>query len=397
MSLASAIFRPGAQVDPGGQALIARHDCRFFLGYKPCIYKRPCEGCRHFAPFGTRILIIKLAAMGDVLRTTPLLRSLRRSYRHCHITWLTEPESVPMLQGIKEIDRLLPYSLEQILRLGNETFDLLFCFDKEPKAAGLAMKIPADRRAGFGLSEYGNVMPLNKESEYTFELGINDDLKFRQNRKTYPQLIHECAGLPYPAPQEYLITDLSAEMSQAGKFLQELGVRPGDLKVGLNTGAGDIFATKKWTEKGYARLADRLVEEVGAKVLLLGGPAERERNQRIAAAARHPLIDTGTDNPVREFGGIVGCCDLVVTGDTLAMHIAIALKVPVLVILGSTCHQEIELYGRGSKIVSDFDCSPCYRSTCGKEITCMDAIPADRVFSEAACLLAGLRPHRIPR
>ncbi len=377
--------------------MIARYECRFFLGYKPCIYKRPCEGCPHFAPFGTRILIIKLAAMGDVLRTTPLLRGLRSSHRHCHITWLTEPESVPMLQGITEIDRLLSYSLEQILLLGNEAFDLLFCFDKEPKAAGLAMKIRAGRRAGFGLSEYGNVMPLNKESEYTFELGINDELKFRQNRKTYPELIHECAGLPYPTPQEYLITDLSGEMSQAEKFLQERGVRPRDLKVGLNTGAGDIFATKKWTEEGYARLADRLVDELDAKVLLLGGPAEKERNQRIAGAARHPLIHTGTDNPVREFAGFVGGCDLVVTGDTLAMHIAIALKVPVLVILGSTCHQEIELYGRGSKIASDFDCSPCYQSTCSKETTCMDAIPADRVFSEAARLLAELRPDRVPK
>ncbi len=377
--------------------MIARYDCRFFLGYKPCIYKRSCEGCPHFAPFGRRILIIKLAAMGDVLRTTPLLRGLRRSDQNCHITWLTEPESVPMLQGIPEIDRLLPYSHELVLQLLSETFDLLLCFDKEPKAAGLAMKIRAGRRAGFGLSKYGNVMPLSKESEYTFELGINDDLKFRQNRKTYPELIFECAGLPYPEPQEYLVTNLSSEMSQAENLLLERGVLPGDLKVGLNTGAGDVFATKKWTEEGYASLADRLVQELDAKVLLLGGPAERERNQRIAAAARHTLVDTGTDNPVRKFAGIVGCCDLLVTGDTLAMHIAIALKVPTLVILGSTCHQEIELYGRGAKIISDFDCSPCYLSACDKELTCMDAIPADHVFSEAARLLAEFRPYRMRR
>ncbi|NWG12998.1 MAG: glycosyltransferase family 9 protein [Acidobacteria bacterium] len=325
--------------------MIARYDCRFFLGHRPCIYKRPCEGCRHFAPFGRRILIIKLAAMGDVLRTTPLLRGLRRLDPDCHITWLTEPESVPMLQGILEIDRLLPYSLDHALQLSNESFDRLFCFDKEPKATGLAMKIRAAQKAGFGISEFGNVMPLSRESEYTFELGINDDLKFRQNKKTYPELIYECAGLPYPEPQEYLVTDLSYEISQADELLMRQGVLPGDLRVGLNTGAGDVFATKKWTEEGYARLTDRLVEDLGARVLLLGGPAERERNQRIAAAARHRPVDTGTDNPIRRFAGIVGCCDLVVTGDTLAMHIAVALRVPVLVILGSTCHQEIELYG----------------------------------------------------
>jgi heptosyltransferase-2 len=99
----------------------------------------------------------------------------------------------------------------------------------------------------------------------------------------------------------------------------------------------------------------------------------------------------GNRNPIRKFAGIVGNCDLMVTGDTLALHIAISLKVPVMVILGPTCHQEIELYGRGEKIVSDFECSPCYLSTCPKETTCMEATPADRVFEGVARILSRTR------
>jgi heptosyltransferase-2 len=292
-----------------------------------------------------------------------------------------------MLKGIPEIDRLLPYNLETAFQLATESFDLLYCFDKEPKATALAMNIRAVKKAGFGMNEYGGVMPLNAESEYTFELGINDRLKFRQNRKTYPELIFDCAGIPYREPQEYIITDLAEEILWAQDYLAGLAVGPDDLKIGLNTGAGDVFATKKWTEEGYARLADRFAVELGAKVLLLGGPSERERNDRIAVAARHSPCDTGTDHSIRRFSGIVGNCDLLVTGDTLAMHIAIALKVPVLAILGPTCHQEIELYGRGSMIVSDFDCSPCYLGVCPRETTCMDAISVDVVFPEAVRLL----------
>jgi heptosyltransferase-2 len=360
--------------------MIVHYDCRYFLGDKPCRFRRGCDGCPHYSPFGDRILIIKLAAIGDVLRTTPLLRGLRSSYPRCHITWLTEPNAAPMLQGIADIDRLIPYDLEKVLQLECEVFDRLYCFDKEPKATVLAMRFRASRKAGFGMSSFGNVMPLNKESEYTFELGINDPLKFRTNSKTYPELVFECAGIPYPEPQEYVFSDLSAEVGEARERLAAAGIAPGDLKIGLNTGAGEIFATKKWTEEGYVQLANRLIEELGANILLLGGPAEIERNARIKAAIRHPVIDTGNDNPIRRFAGIVGNCDLVVTGDTLAMHLAIGLKVPVLVILGSTCPQEIELYGRGAKIVSDFECSPCYLSTCPKEITCMEAIPAERVY-----------------
>lgn len=370
--------------------MIVHYDCRYFLGYKPCLFRRECDGCPHYFPFGTRVLIIKLAAMGDVLRTTPLLRGLAKTYPGCHITWLTETNVLPVLQGIAEIDRLLPYTFETVLQLENEDFHHLYCFDKEPRATALAMKIRAHRKIGFGMSEFGNVMPLNKESEYTFELGINDPLKFRINTKTYPELVFECAGIPYEEPQEYIFPDFSPEISEARQYLRSLGVHPEDLKVGFNTGAGDVFATKKWTEEGYVQLANRLVEEFGAKVLLLGGPRESERNDRIAAAARYPLVDTGTHHPIRNFTGIVGNCDLMVTGDTLAMHIAIGLKIPVLVILGPTCHQEIELYGRGAKIVSDFECSPCYLSVCPKEITCMEATPAELVFNLAAKLLSRL-------
>jgi len=374
--------------------MIVHYDCRYFVGHKPCLFKRECEACPHFRSYGKRILIIKLAAIGDVLRTTPLLRGLLKAHPTCHITWVTESKALPMLEGVPGIDRLLPACPDTALQLQAEVFDELFCLDKEPRATALAMSIRAERKVGFGMSAYGNVMPLNTASEYIFELGINDSLKFRTNTKTYPELVFECAELPYPEPQEYVFPDLSEEIRDAGRRLQDLGAGSGKPKVGLSTGAGDVFATKKWTETGYVQLANQVVERLGATVLLLGGPSEKERNAHIATAAEYPLIDTGTDNSLRRFAGIVGNCDLLVTGDTLAMHIAIGLKVPVVVMLGSTCHQEIELYGRGEKIVSDFDCSPCYLSICPKEISCMEAMGSDVVFEAASRLLTESGPQR---
>ena len=159
--------------------MMIHDDCRFFLGHKPCRFRRACDGCPHYSPFGKRILIIKLAALGDVLRTTPLLRGLREKNPICHITWLTEPGVVPMLRGIPEIDRLISYDPEAVLQLSRESFDHLYCFDKEPKASALAMSIEAPHKSGFGMTRFGNVMPLSPESEYMFRLGIDDELKFR--------------------------------------------------------------------------------------------------------------------------------------------------------------------------------------------------------------------------
>jgi heptosyltransferase-2 len=371
--------------------MIIHYNCRHFLGHKPCQFRRVCEDCPHYSPIGKRVLIIKLAAMGDVLRTTPLLRGLRAGDPACAVTWITESHVVPMLQGIQEIDRLLPFTWETVLQMETETFDELYCFDKEPKATALAMKIRAERKVGFGLDRLGKVIPLNKESEYTFQLGIDDSLKFQINTKSYPELIFECAGIPYTAPQEYVLPDLSTEIEDAKTLLQSQGVKHGDFIIGLNTGAGDVFATKKWSEAGYIELAGRLAKELGARILLLGGPGEVERNRQITDAAQYPLINTGNDHSIRRFSGIVGNCHLLVTGDTLAMHIAIGLKIPALVIFGATCHQEIELYGRGAKVISDFECSPCYLSVCPKRPTCMEALSVDSVYESAVELIQNLR------
>ena len=92
--------------------MIAHYDCRHFLGHKPCIFRRECDGCPHYAPFGKRILIIKLAALGDVLRTTPLLRGLQACLPRLPHHMADRTDVMPMLQGVSGIDRLLPFSFE---------------------------------------------------------------------------------------------------------------------------------------------------------------------------------------------------------------------------------------------------------------------------------------------
>ena len=96
-------------------------------------------GCSHYSPMGAHILIIKLAAIGDVLRTTSLLPSLAQAYETRHVTWVTDESALPLLAGNPRIDRLLPFGFETVHRLLAEEFDLLICLDKEHRATALAM------------------------------------------------------------------------------------------------------------------------------------------------------------------------------------------------------------------------------------------------------------------
>jgi len=354
-----------------------RSDCRHYLGEKPCRFKCGHDGCTHFEPFGTRILIIKLGAIGDVLRTTPLLPILKQRYPQSHITWVVEEAGAPLLAGNPYIDKILTPGLDTLSRLLVERYDIVICLDKIDRATGLASRAQAELKLGFGMTAQGTLDIFNKEAEYALLLGISDELKFRRNQKSYQRIMVEALGLPYNG-EEYVLALDEREVAWA-EILRTRHNLAGHLVVGVNTGAGTGFAGKAWRPERLAELCRRAAHELGARILLLGGPQEKERNREIARLAE-VTVETGCDHTLPRFAAIVNLCDTVVTGDTTCMHIAIALRKKVVALFGSTCPQEIDLYGRGEKIVADVECAPCYLKTCPIGEICMDSITTDEVF-----------------
>lgn len=364
--------------------MFIRTDCRYFIGEKPCKFKRLCEGCSFYEPMGTRILIIKLGATGDVLRTTPILKPLKEKYKPAHITWLVDKSSVEALKDNPFIERMMIFDAESLAGLTAEKFDIVINFDKAYKAAAVAEKVNGGEKYGFGLSQYGTIYPFNQESNYTFCLGLSDELKFKKNKKTYQEMLFESVCLDY-RKEEYVFDVAKDDALWAEKYIRHLGVNEGDLLIGLNTGGGDMFANKGWHDKGFIDLAELCANNLNAKIILLGGPQEIEKNERLCKDSKLPLINSGIHSLSR-FAGIVRQCNIAVSGDTLAMHIAIAVKTPVAALFFSTCPQEIEFYGRGMAISADVECAPCYKRNCGKN-DCLKNISSEQVYHGIEYLL----------
>ncbi|MBN1901475.1 glycosyltransferase family 9 protein [Candidatus Sumerlaeota bacterium] len=368
-----------------------KFDCRHYSGYKPCGLSEFCEDCRHYQPIGVRILIIKLAAMGDVLRTTAILTGLKKQHPQSHITWITDSPSYSLLKNNPFIDRLLNYNLESVLTVMGIPYDLAINFEKEERALALFDKIKAEKKLGFAWSNAFTLSVANPGSLYSLQLGLHDELKFKMNAKSYQETIYEMAELPYEGESYVLrLSDYSREFAET--FRAKRNMKSGCVSVGLNTGCGGVFETKKWTADGFCELA-RLLAKDGRQILLLGGQRECDFNQSILESAGVPVIDTGCDNSLEEFLGIVSLCDVVVSSDSLAAHIALALEKEVVIFFGSTCSQEVSLFGRGEAIVTDFPCSPCYKRRCDKKPTCMDALSAQTVY-EAVCRRIGIYQSR---
>jgi heptosyltransferase-2 len=376
-----------------------RFDCTLYNGYKPCRHGNECAGCIHYEPIDgggpdagkpvtaareatapgdgvTRILIIKTGAMGDVLRTTTLLAPLKRAFPRSRVTWITDRSAVPLLKANPGIDELLEMSDDSSRRVEEREFDLLLNFEKEKQPLALSGRVPARRRLGFAPTRWNTPTVFNPGSRYALLLGLSDELKFRMNRKTYPEIIAEMACVEYR--RDHYELGLTPESLARQAEIEKLLDGSTGIRVGLNTGCGSVFRTKQWTSDGWAGLVEFLRERSQVSNLLLGGEAERGLNRDIMARS-HGVTDTGCDNSLEQFLGVVNACDVVVSSDSLAMHIAVALGKSVVALFGSTSHTEVDLYDRGEKVVTEFACSPCYLKTCDKAPTCMEALASARV------------------
>ncbi len=347
-----------------------------------------CGTCPEYDPAGTRIAIVKLAAAGDVLRTTSFLPSLVRRHEGARIRWLTLAPTAPLLEGLPElwtVDRTSGEALPVGLSMTPQ--DLVICPDADLGSVALAMGIPlrpGGRRLGFILDGDGEVRPLGEAAERWFAMGLSDRLK-KANDRTYQDLVGAIFELPTPIEDRPGLVLRPSERAAAETWFADAagGIEAKGL-IGLNTGAGGRWPQKRWTLDGQCTLIEKLCAR-GYRVLLLGGPDEGERHRklkaRIADGPGHRLcLDAGTDNSLRDFAARLSLCDALVTGDTLALHLATALGIPVVALFGPTSHAEIELYGRGTKLyAADLDCLGCY-SACDRDPDCQESIPPERVL-----------------
>jgi ADP-heptose:LPS heptosyltransferase len=359
-----------------------KDDCLHYRGDKPCRFKRPCGNCPHFESLGdrTRILIIKCRAQGDVLRTTALLPGLGRKFPRRHITWVVDPESVDLLAGNPFVDRVVPFEPEAVLPLAVQGFDVVISLDKEPGLTALATAARAPQKYGFGLSACGNLMVFNEAASYALRLGIDDELKYRRNLKTYQEIAAEAAEIEYRR-DEYVYDPGPEFKGKALEYLKMHGIDTGKPSVGLNTGAGSKFETKLWPREHYLELIQELTSSLQVNVFLLGGKREKDFNSALEKRSARKVFNIGGDHSLAEFAGFISVMNTLVTSDTLGMHLAIALRKNVVALFGPTCPQEIDLYGRGVKLHKSVPCSPCYKRTCPDPV-CMKGITPERVLDE---------------
>ncbi len=320
------------------------------------------------------VLIVKSAALGDVLRTTSLLPALKRRFGG-KIWWLTAPGAVPLLAGNPLIDRVATLS-----SLPGRKFPVVLSLEEDPALARAAVEscagvlvgiYPEGRRLRYTPSsaKYYDMSLLNPDPDGGHSGA--DALK-KANRLTYAELWLSALGLPRRRVPPRLVLS-KAERRRAAAWLSRAKLKRAP--IALNAGAGSRWPAKQLDERRAAAVA-RALAVLGRPVVLLGGADERERNARIAkesGALAAPV------QSLRDFAALVERCAAVVTTDSLALHVATALRRPAIVLVGPTSSAELDVFGKGEKILPPSACPCFYKANCMRERHCLDQIPPARV------------------
>jgi ADP-heptose:LPS heptosyltransferase len=348
-------------------------------------------------PSAERILVIRLGAIGDVVRTLPAAAGLRASWPRAHLAWLVEPAAASVLRGQPWIDEVIVFprgALGSSLRRGRLVtsarvarafvrelrggrFDLVVDFHAILKSGLFAWLSGSRRRVSYA-------RPFAREGAGWFathraRLSPPKQSRFDRNEALLRFLASD-AELP--------ARSLHVPAAALERIDEALGGVQGP--VVIHPGTSDATPYKRWTAAGYASVARALAAE-GVPCVVTSGPAESDREMAAAVlaaagAAARPAPATPT---LLDLAALFARSRLYLGADSGPMHVASAVGTPVVQLLGPTDPVENAPYpGTPSRTLRvQIGCNPCRRGCAAA--TCMRLIPAAAVLEAARELLAG--------
>ena len=353
-----------------------------------------------FAP--KRILVIRTDLMGDVILSLPAVHALRRAYPAALIDMLILPANVGVLKHDQAISRIVTYD-PNIWRRPNafltptayRTF-LGLIGGLRAAQYDLCVSLAGDWASVFAFLSKARRRVGYQGEAYPFFL--TDPVPGRRYR-THQHEVDYIAGLARAAggilegeEREPALAVSDQAKAEVKMLLEAHGVQEGDLLIAAHAGATNGLA-KRWPIPHWAALADQLISELGAKVVLTGAASDREITGAILGRMRQTPLDFTGKTTIPQLAALLARCDLVISGDSGPLHMAGAVGTPVVAIHGPTDPALSGPVGKDATVLKlGIWCSPCYDASFWAVCrfynpVCMKAITPDHVLAAARARL----------
>ena len=345
-----------------------------------------------------RILVRGTNWIGDAVMSEPALSAIRQAFPKAEITLLVKPAVAELFQHHPAIDHLLVYEhrgrharLSGKWALGSELrrgrFDVSILFQNAFEAALLACLAGIPRRYGYATDGRGFLL--------SDAITVPNRTALAHQTQYYLDLLRPL-GIPSSPTAPRLFVS-QAEEERMRERLAEAGIQATDPLVGINPGS-TYGSAKRWLPERFAEATDRVVEQFGGRVVIVGATGEEGLGQAIAEKMRlKPVVLSGRTS-IRELMAVIKRCGLFLTNDTGPMHIAAAFGVPVVAIFGPTDFRTTSPFGEMHQIVRQpVECSPCLLRECPIDHRCMTRVTVEQVYDAAVKQLKDIsrRPSAI--
>jgi heptosyltransferase-2 len=334
-------------------------------------------------PPASRIMVRMPNWIGDAVMATPALQAIRTTFPDAQVTIVANPLVAELFTHHPDCDRVIQFDKRArhrgpagLLRfcadLRREKFALAVLLQNAFEAAVMAALAGIPQRAGYGTDHRGLLLTAGVPAV---------DKKHGLHHVDYYLRMLDQLGIAGGDGRPRLALT-KAEEGRAAAF------GPGPW-LAINPGAS-YGAAKRWIPERFAAVADALAAAYGMKVVLTGGPGEREIGADIEKAMTVPPLNLIGQTSVRELMAVLAQCRLVVTNDSGPMHITAAFGVPIVAVFGPTDHTTTSPASDRCRIVrQEVECAPCMLRECPTDHRCMERISADDVLCAARELLGG--------
>lgn len=321
---------------------------------------------------------------------TPVLAALKRHFPAAKLTAMCQGSVLHLLTHDPHLDALIGFKRptrwihrqqrrDILAPLRKEQFDLGILLTNSFSSAWYFWRGGVSRRIGFA----GNLRTFL----LTDSVPTPENIERQHLVHTYQMLLEPLGIAPsHEAPRLYILDE---ELQSARELLQRCGWDPAtQILVGMNPGAA--YGTAKcWLPERFKALTERLVRDSRFFVVYFGDSITAPVVQSICAdIPGDRLLNLATKTSLRELMALIATCQLFLTNDSGPMHIAAALKTPLLALFGSTSDVKTGPYGEGPcRVIHKYvSCSPCYQRVCPIDFRCMKAIEVDEVYNALLAL-----------
>jgi heptosyltransferase-2 len=337
-----------------------------------------------------KVLVRGTNWIGDSVMSVAALRELKRLFPESHLSLLVKKWVAGLFDGQDLVDEIITFGdgesrLRRIRPHRFSGFDFAILFQNAFEAALLAFLSRIPHRIGYATdrrrflltrSASPRIKALGRHQIYyyldlLYQAGLSDT-----------DYVHNSDFRP-----DISLSPSKQGIAQANVLLERVGVRSDRLLIGLNPGAY-FGPAKRWLTHRYAALADQLIGELGAEVLVFGSEGEKPIAHEIECAMNEkPRILTGaTDLPT--LMALIAACRVFVTNDSGPMHLAASLAVPQVALFGSTDEIATGPFSEKARVVhKHVECSPCLLRECPIDLRCFKKIEVDEVFETAKDLI----------